>query len=166
MQFLREKGERKQNMLTRMANLFATAFAAAALCCATAALAQQQSKTTTPRANDYSIARESRLQGTVAKYTATSTTPPVGATVELQTSSGAVNVHLGNARLLTANHLSLEAGDSVTVVGENVPFNGGTYFAARVIQKGTLSVTLRSKNGMPLLLTPRTANGQQPAGAR
>lgn len=152
-------------MSTRMANLFATAFATAALCCTTAALAQEQSKTT-PRANDYTVARESNLQGTVVKYSATSTTPPVGATVQLQTSSGVVNVHLGNVRLLTANHLSLEAGDSVTVVGENVPFNGGTYFAARVIQKGTLAVTLRSKNGMPLLLTPRSANGQQPAGAR
>ena len=77
-------------------------------------------------------------------------------------------MHLGNARLLTANHLALEAGDSITIVGENLPFGGGTVYAARVIKKGSNSVTLRSKNGMPLLVTQRTTDGQlsTPVGAR
>jgi hypothetical protein len=145
----------------------ATLFAAAALCCSTAALAQEQLKTATARDSDYSVARESNLHGTVVKYTAMSATAPAGAHVELQTSSGVVDVHLGNAHLLSANHLSLDPGDSVTIVGENLPFGGGTFYAARVIHKGALSVTLRSKNGIPLLLTPRNTNGQQPAaGAR
>jgi hypothetical protein len=143
-----------------------TLLAIAALCCSTAAFAQQLSKTPTHQ-NDYSVAHESTLKGTVVKYTATSTTAPVGARVELQTSSGIVDVHLGNARLLTANHLSLEAGDSVSIVGEYLPFGGGSFYAARVIAKGLISVTLRSKNGIPLLVSPRTTGGQQPAaGAR
>jgi hypothetical protein len=92
----------------------------------------------------------------------------MGAHVKLQTSSGAMDVHLGNAHLLTAGHLSLAAGDSVSITGENVPFGGGTIFAARVIQKGATSVTLRSRNGMPLVMTPRNSSGQlsAPAGAQ
>jgi hypothetical protein len=117
--------------------------------------------------NDYSASREITLQGKVLEYSDTSTTAPVGAHVKLQTASGEVDVHLGNARIISANHLALAAGDAVTVTGENVAFGGGTMFAARSIQKGGVSVMLRSKNGMPLLLTPRTANGQATsAGAR
>jgi hypothetical protein len=117
--------------------------------------------------NDYSASRETTLQGKVLEYSDTSTTAPVGAHVKLQTASGVFDVHLGNARIIAANHLALSAGDAVTVTGENVAFAGGTMFAARSIQKGGVSVMLRSKNGMPLLLTPRTANGQvTPAGVR
>lgn len=118
--------------------------------------------------NDYSASRETTVQGKVLEYSDTSATAPVGAHVKLQTASGVVDVHLGNARIIAANHLSLAAGDAVTVTGENVAFGGGIMFAARSIQKkGGVSVMLRSKNGIPLLLTPRTANGQvAPAGAR
>jgi len=144
----------------------ATLFAMAALFCSTVALAQQQPKTTV-KEDVYSAARESNLQGTVVKYTAHSTTPPAGAQLELQTASGLINVHLGNARLLTASHLSLETGDSVTVVGESLLVPSGTVFAARVIQKGSLVVTLRSRGGLPLVVVQRTGNGQQTAaGAR
>lgn len=117
--------------------------------------------------NDYSASRETTLEGKVLEYSDTSAAAPVGAHVKLQTASGVVDVHLGNARIVAANHLSLAAGDAVTVTGENVAFGAGTMFAARSIQKGGVSVMLRSKNGMPLLLTPHTANGQAaPAGAR
>src|SRR5271156_2392216 len=114
----------KENMFIRIATLLA----AAALSCATAALAQEQQLKTPTRTDVYTVARESNLQGKVVKYTADSATTvaPAGANVELQTSSGIVSVHLGNARLLTANHLSLEPGDSVTVVGESMPFGERT----------------------------------------
>jgi hypothetical protein len=143
-----------------------TLLAGTALACASTGLAQQQSVPAVQQ-HDYAISRENSLQGKVVEYTATSHTAPLGAHVTLQTAAGVIDVHLGNARLIAANHLSLEAGDSVTIIGENVPFGSGTVFAARIIQKGTVSVTLRSKNGMPLLVTPRTTNGQQAsAGAR
>jgi hypothetical protein len=153
----------KDDMLIRVISLFA----AAVLCASTAALAQVETKTPV-HVNDYSVARESAVQGKVVAYSATSGTAPIGAHVELQTSSGLIDAHLGNAHLLAQNKLSLEPGDSVTIVGENIPFGGGTIFAARVITKGPTSVTLRSKNGSPLLMTPRTASGQlpAPAGAR
>lgn len=150
-------------MFTRVTTLFA----GLALCFSAAALAQEQPKTPV-HVNDYSAARESALQGKVVEYSATSTAAPMGAHVKVQTSSGVIDVHLGNAHLLTQNKLALEPGDAITIVGENIPFGGGTIFAARVITKGATSITLRSKNGMPLLITPRSAGGQlpSPAGAR
>jgi hypothetical protein len=150
------------NMRLRMVTLLA----GTVLLCASTGFAQQPSVPAVHQ-NDYVISRESSLQGKVVEYTATSHVAPVGAHVTVQTSSGIVDVHLGNVRLINANHLTLEAGDSVTITGENVPFGSGTVFAARIIQKGSVSVTLRSKNGMPLLVTPRTTNSQQvSAGAR
>jgi hypothetical protein len=137
------------------------------LACASTGFAQQKSVPAVHQ-NDYAISRESALQGKVLQYSATSTVAPLGAHVTVQTSEGIIDVHLGNAHLLSANHFSLQAGDAVTITGENVPFGEHTIFAARIIQKGSAFVTLRSKNGMPLLVTPRTVNGQlaNSAGAR
>lgn len=118
----------------------------------------------------YDVARESALQGTVVECSAASSTAPFGAQVVLQTSAGTVDAHLGNSKVLEANHISLSVGDSIRVVGENLPFNHGTVFAVRTLQKGSQFVTLRSKNGMPLVNTTvpnKTGNAiAQPAGVR
>jgi len=118
----------------------------------------------------YEAARESALQGTVVEYDPASAFAPFGAHVLLQTSSGTVDAHLGNSKVLEANHITLRAGDTVRVVGENVTFKGGTIFAVRTLQKGSQTVTLRSRNGMPLVNTTipnKTGNAvAQPAGVR
>jgi hypothetical protein len=128
----------------------------------------QSSQASSAAASTYDSARETVLSGTVTKYTANSTAAPMGARVSLQTSSGAVEVHLGNAKLLSMNHLSLQPGDALRVTGENVTVNGGTIFAARSIQKGSLVVMLRSKNGIPLLGPATIGNSKVavPGGAR
>ena len=134
--------------------------------------AQQKSASTAAhgRVSGYDVTRESTLQGVVLEYNANSSTAPFGAHVLLQTSSGSVDAHLGNSKVLEANHISLSAGDSVRVVGENVTFNNGTIFAIRTLQKGSQTVTLRSKNGMPLVNTTvanKTGNAvAQPVGVR
>jgi hypothetical protein len=153
----------KDDMQTRVTILFASVL----LSCSTAARAQHPAPAPIHE-NAYSVGRESAVQAKVVEFSATSATAPMGAHVKVQTAAGLVDVHLGNVHLLTANHLTLQPGDAVTIVGENVPFGSGKIFAARIVQKGTTSVTLRSKNGMPLLMTPRTATGQlpTPAGAR
>ena len=120
----------------------------------------QSSQVSSGAASSYDSARETVLSGTVTKYTANSTAAPMGARVTLQTSSGAVEVHLGNAKLLSMNHLSLQPGDALRVTGENVAVNGGTIFAARSLQKGSQVAMLRSKNGIPLLGTPAIVNGK------
>jgi hypothetical protein len=133
----------------------------------------QQRVTSAPshgRVSAYDVARESALEGVALEYNATSSTSPFGAHVLLQTSAGAVDAHLGNSKVLEANHISLAAGDSVRVVGENLTFHNSTIFAVRTLQKGSQSVTLRSKNGMPLVNTTvanKTGNAvAQPVGVR
>src|SRR3984957_8587836 len=116
----------------------------------------------------YDVARETVISGKIVQYSAASTTPPLGAHISLQTSSGTIDVHAGNAKLLQASNISLQAGDSVSITGETVQFGNSNVFVARLIQKGSQSVAVRSKNGVPLLPTAVNANGKiaSPAGAR
>ncbi len=95
----------------------------------------------------YDVNREISLIGTVVKYETASTIPPMGAHVTIQTGSGQVDVHLGNARILLASHLQLNAGDNV---GEPMALGEGTYFAARLVQKGTQAIAVRNTKGFPL----------------
>ena len=106
----------------------------------------------------YNGSREVSLVGTVVKYETSSAVPPMGAHVTLQTASGQVDVHLGNAKVLEANHFTLNAGDNVRIVGEPLALGEGTYFAARILQKGAQAVAVRNAKGFPLtpasILTP------------
>jgi hypothetical protein len=126
------------------------AWLASVLLLSTAAGAQQKAPSATPRNQAYDASRESVLQGTVLSYTATATTAPLGAHVTVQTASGVVDVHLGNAQLLTANHFSLASGDSVRITGESVSYGTSTQFLARIIQKGNQALAVRSVRGFPL----------------
>jgi len=103
----------------------------------------------------YSVSREGSLVGTVVKYDPASSTSPQGAHLLIQTASGQVDVHLGNAKLLEINHLQLNPGDNVRIVGEPLALGEGTYFAARIVQKGTQAVAVRNTKGWPL--TPASA---------
>jgi hypothetical protein len=116
----------------------------------------------------YDLARESVISGEIVQYSSVSTTPPLGAHISLQTGSGTIEVHAGNAKVIQASNISLQSGDSVSITGETVQFGNSTVFVARVIQKGSQSVAVRSKNGMPLLPTAMNASGKivSPAGAR
>jgi len=109
----------------------------------------------------YSTAREGSLVGTVVKYDPASSTPPPGAHVLVQTASGQVDVHLGNPKLLEVNHLQLNPGDSVRIVGENVALGESTYFAARILQKGNQAVTLRSVRGFPARAVAANSSNRQ-----
>lgn len=112
--------------------------------------AQQKSPGMAPASPAYDVSRENVLQGTVVAFTRMSTTPPLGAHVTVQTSSGIIDVHLGSSQLLEANHFSLTSGQSVKIVGESLPFGQGAQFFARVIESGSQSVALRSVRGFPL----------------
>ena|ERR1700730_7395228 len=116
----------------------------------------------------YDVVRESVISGKIVQYSASSTTPPLGAHISLQTSSGTIDVHAGNAKVIQASNISLQAGDSVSITGETAQFGTSNVFVARLIQKGSQSVAVRSKNGVPLLPTAVNANGKivPPAGAR
>jgi hypothetical protein len=111
----------------------------------------------------YNANREIQLIGTVVKYETASAIPPMGAHVTIQTASGQVDVHLGNARILQANHLELNAGDNVRIVGEPMAIGEGTYFAARIVQKGTQAVAVRNAKGFPLTFAAASTPAQKEA---
>ena len=113
--------------------------------------AQQKAQSASPRWQAYDINREGSLQGTVVSYTPAAAVPPLGAHVIMQTSSGVVDVHLGNAKLLEANHFTLSPGESIRISGENVALGTSNQYVARVIQKGSQSLVLRSPRGFPLV---------------
>ena len=134
----------------------------AACLCVPPAKAQQSNAAVVPKAANaaaYDVRRESVLQGTVVSFVANSTTAPFGAHVVLQTSSGEVDVHLGDARLLASKNLALNPGDALKITGENLAFGSATQFVARLVQKGQQAVAVRSVRGFPLKPLARPAGG-------
>jgi|ERR1700730_225837 len=114
----------------------------------------------------YDSARESTLIGTVVSYLSVVDKPPLGAHLTLNTGAGTVDVHIGDARFLAANHLQIQTGDNLRIIGENVAFAGGTQFLARVIQKGTQALVIRSVRGIPLsYAAPRTSSATNSQGS-
>ena len=124
-----------------------------ALALGLSAVAQQSVQTAIRPPAAYDVSREGSLVGTVVKFDAASATPPMGAHLLLHTASGQVDVHVGNAKLLQASHLSLNTGDSVRIVGEDLSLGDTTFFAVRIVQKGTQAVAVRNSKGFALLPT-------------
>ena len=154
-----EKGQMKQTMrLNHVAAWFG-----GALLLGSSAFAQQQTKPAADAARRYEVSREVSLTGTIVSFTANSAKPPIGPHLILQTASGQVDVHLGDARTLQASHLTLASGDSIRIIGENVAYGEGTQFFARIVQKGSQAVALRSTRGFPL--RPMSRAGKTEAGA-
>ena len=125
------------------------------------------------RAFAYDRKRESVLEGTVMGYTEGGQIAPTGAHATVRTRSGDVDVYLGPASYLQANHFSLAAGEQVTFVGVNAVVNGKGVFLARIAQKGNQVVAIRSPrgsllaNGAARLLTEaERAQMKQQGGAR
>ena len=129
------------------------------------ALGQQKTAQTPVRSSGYDLKREGTIVGTVLAYTPSSTTPPLGAHVTLQTTGGVVDVQLGNARLLTANHFDIQAGDTLRIIGENVTFGSAAPFLARIVQKGAQALAVRTERGIPVrYLAPRNSGESKSQG--
>ena len=132
--------------------------------CTVAAGAQQ--KPNELRSASYQPAHEVNLIGTVSSFVADSDKGPLGAHVMVQTTSGIVDVHVGSAKFLETNKLTLNSGDGVRIIGESFTNGANTVFLARIIQKGAVAVAVRSLQGMPLWLAGgRIANAKNQGGA-
>jgi len=131
--------------------------------CAQTAHVQPRDTHPPARAAAYDATREVLVQGTVLSYSENSASRPVGAHVTMQTSTGPVDVHLGPSSYLRANHLSFAAGDNVRFVGAMSSNGKGGILLARIAQKGSQSVAIRSPQGF--LLAP-TAARALPAAQR
>jgi hypothetical protein len=141
------------------------ALPAAALLAASGAFAQQQAAPAANYPAAYDLKREGTLLGTVTSYTAAASSAPFGARLTLQTSSGIVDVHLGDSRLLAANKFSIHTGDTLRIIGETVALGSGRQFVARILQNGNQAVAVRSTRGFPLsYVAPHITNSSRPAG--
>jgi hypothetical protein len=149
----------------------------ALLCLAAApcvAVAQRpNAKSAAATAGGYNVANDSSLQGTILSYTENSKTAPLGTHVMLQTSSGNVDVHLGDARVLHEAKMSLTQGMSVRLVGQTRTVGQKTVFLARLVQVGSQVVAVRSNHGLPLApgvaarkAAAKNAEANQQGGAR
>jgi hypothetical protein len=133
-------------------------FAAAAMAFCGSALGQQPAAVPATRVGEYDVKRESDVVGTVVAYSANSKTAPFGARATVQTSSGVIEVHLGSARLLAANHFSIETGDTLRIIGEPMATGSSSLFVARIVQKGTHALAVRTTRGFPIpYVAPRSA---------
>ena len=111
----------------------------------------QQSQTVVAQTNStYDASRETTLVGKVISYVEQSSVPPIGAHVSIQTASGLVDVHIGSAKLLEQNHFTLAVGDSVRITGEAITVGQSNTFAARIIENGTQTITVRNTKGQVL----------------
>ena len=129
------------------------------------AMGQEKPAQTPVRSSGYDLNREGTLVGTVIAYTEASTKPPLGAHVTLQTAGGVVDVHLGDARLLKANHFDIRAGDTLRIIGENVASRNASIFLARIVQKGTQALAVRSERGIPArYAAPKNSAESKPQG--
>ena len=108
----------------------------------------------------YNIANDVALQGIVLKYTENSATPPIGTHVLLQTSSGNVDVHLGDARLLHLTKLSITPGTNIRLVGQMNTEGSKQIFLARLVQVGSQVVAVRNEHGF--LISRGAARGNKP----
>ncbi len=113
---------------------------------------------------EYDVKRETELVGTAIAYSENSKTAPFGARVTVQTSAGVIEVHLGDPRLLAANHFFISPGDTLRIAGETMAAGNANLFVARIVQKGTQALALRTSRGFPI---PYVApSGSQSASAR
>lgn len=129
--------------------LWVICIAAIALWCG-GARGQQPTAAPSAHTGEYDVKRESDLVGTVVAYSANSKTAPFGARVSLQTSSGVMEVHPGDARLLAASRFSIETGDTLRIVGETLATGNTNLFVARIVQKGTRALAVRTTRGFPI----------------
>ncbi len=144
---------------------------AGALLFATAAQAQRSTQATSAaisKANAegrnhalYDATKEVSLQGTVASFTENSKQFPPGAHVVVQTSAGPVDAHLGDARLLKLNNMTIAQGASIRIIGESVTTPQGTFFLARLIQQGAQLVVVRNAQGFPVSLAAAKSAAKQ-----
>lgn len=134
---------------------------AGALLLCGAAEAQRSRSGTALKANSsvYDLNKEESVQGTVVNFTEKSSVAPFGAHAIVQTATGQVEVHLGDARFLKQNNFSLVAGSSVRFLGVTRTIGASNVFLARLVQVGTNVLAVRSTTGIPYV--PSGTRGKQ-----
>jgi len=73
-----------------------------------------------------------------------------GVHLKLTTKDGSKEVHLGPSSYLTEKKFTINKGDTLEIIGSLVKMDGTEAFIARELKKGSETLVLRDKNGIPL----------------
>ena len=138
----------------------------------TPALAQLSARPKVPVSSPtgYDVRKEVTIEGTVTSVvTKPSAGMLAGAHVILASSSGPIDVHLGNAATNVSRGLSYTSGERLRIVGVMTTAYGRSVFLARTIQAGSRVQVIRNERGLPVRLGPagplgraKAENGRQP----
>ena len=98
----------------------------------------------------YNPATETTIKGTVEEVqTISGRRGWNGTHLKLKTADKTLDVHLGPEPFLKAKGFSLAKGDQVEVIGSSVNLRGGEAMIAREVKKGSETLVLRNKQGVP-----------------
>jgi hypothetical protein len=133
--------------------LATTIFVAAAAIASAAPQLPQPPRGSGAQAPRYDTSTEVTLRGTVHSVQQVDgragSSRATGTHLIVKTDQETVEVHLGPTTFITEQNLMLSAGDAVEIIGSRVKVSGAGVVIAREIRKGTQTVTLRDRNGVP-----------------
>ena len=73
-----------------------------------------------------------------------------GVHVDLETSKGTLDAHLGPSWYLDDKGLALQNGDALQITGSKTTFDGKPAIIAQTVKKGSQTLALRDGSGVPL----------------
>ncbi|MGH9685422.1 MAG: hypothetical protein ACRD4S_17645 [Candidatus Acidiferrales bacterium] len=115
----------------------------------------------------YDLSKEIKLHGTIEKIDNSGDTAPLGTHLQIETSQGIVDAHLGMLNLASRKALGLSQGESVTITGMMENLGGNSVLLARILQTSSNIFVLRTRTGLPvrsLLLHGRSSTGNDKGG--
>jgi hypothetical protein len=111
-----------------------------------------------PRANTmvpvYDLTKEVKIQGTIQKIDGFGTSGPIGTHVLLETSSGALDAHLGFGAASSPKYLGIAPGQNVTVTGMMETIGATNVLMARILTTPNHIFVLRNEHGIPVRAIP------------
>lgn len=97
----------------------------------------------------YNPSTATTVNGTVEQVRTVSRGGWGGIHLDLETESGALDVHLGPSAFLSSKGFQFAKGDQVQVTGSKVSFKGHEAIVAREVKKGDKVLVLRNDQGVP-----------------
>lgn len=138
---------RARIMLCRLLPVALTAMLLFPVC---AALRAQTASGNPNRAPMYDPATETTVSGTVEAVSDVTSRGGWGGThLQLKTSEGMLDVHVGPTSYLSRQNFQIVKGDELVVTGSKIRYNDGDALLARTIKRGESEITLRNAQGIP-----------------
>jgi|GEM_PF-1416007 len=124
-----------------------------------AGVAQAQTRSSRSKTNTmvpvYDMAKEVKVQGTIAKIDGFGASGPIGTHILIQTADGLVDAHLGFGPASSPKQLGLFVGQSVAVVGMMETVGNTSVLMARILTTPSHIFVLRNEHGLPIRGTLR-----------